>query len=66
MPRSIYGDGKPVTCTYTPPEGQDVQVYLQKLLSILTTFENNGNKDITLKGLETLKEILTLVKLNNP
>ena len=66
MSRSIYyGSNEIKSCTYTPPEGQDVQVYLTKLLGILNTYKNSNNKDLTLKSLSTTKEILKLVKLKN-
>lgn len=66
MSRSIYyGSNNIQACTYTPPEDQDIHVYLTKLLGILTTFKTTFNKDLTLKSLETMKEILNLVKLKN-
>ena len=66
MSRSIYyGSNNIQACTYTPPEDQDIQVYLTQLLGILTTFKNKFDKDLTLKRLETMKEILNLVKIKN-
>lgn len=66
MSRSIYyGSNEIQNCTYTPPEGQDVQVYLKKLLGILNAFKTSNNKDLTIQSLETVREILNLIKLKN-
>lgn len=66
MSRSIYyGSNNIQACTYTPPEDQNIQVYLTQLLDILNTFKNKFDKDLTLKRLETMKEILNLVKIKN-
>lgn len=67
MSRQIYGGGDSVQkCTYTPPQNQDVNVYLTQLDVMLKSFKTAGNKDLTASKLDTLQKLLDAVILKIP
>jgi hypothetical protein len=67
MSRAIYTSGENFkNCTYTPPQNQDVNVYLTQLDTMLSSFKSGAKKDLTLSRLDTMSELLTAVILKNP
>ena len=67
MSRAIYANGDAMqNCTYTPPQNQDVNVYLSQLDTMLKDFKSGGNKELTISRLDTMNKLLSAVILKNP
>ena len=67
MSRHIYNAEDSVKkCTYTPPQNQDVNVYLTQLDVMLKSFKTAGTKDLTASKLDTLQKLLDAVILKIP
>jgi len=67
MSRHIYNtDDSVKKCTYTPPQNQDVNVYLTQLDVMLKSFKTGSPKDLTASRLDTLQKLLDAVLLKIP
>jgi hypothetical protein len=43
-----------VVCTFTPPEGQDINIYLVRLMAIIDQLNTQKKKDITRERVQLL------------
>lgn len=63
MAKPIYGSSiEELRCVYTPPEDQNIQVYLNQINTILNQFFTQGSKTLTVEQLQTLSTLLNLIK----
>ena len=45
-----------ITCTYTPPEGQDITPYLSRLVTIISQLNDTKNRETAKQRLELLMD----------